>query len=84
MDIKEFILKEIQQEYSIEKNEDIDRLNYVEKGYVDSIGIIQFIVTIEDKFNIQFSDEEISSEEFKIVGKLIKIIERKVRENEKS
>lgn len=84
MEIKEFILNEIQKEYSIEEGINLETLNYVEKGYVDSLGIIQFVLQIEDEYNIQFSDDEISSNEFQIVGKLIKMVESKVAENGKS
>ena len=31
-------------------------LNYVESGYVDSLGLVQFIATIEDEFGIELSN----------------------------
>ena len=55
-------------------------LNYVESGYVDSMGLIQFIATIEDEFSIEFEDEELENPEIKVVGKLIELIERKMGE----
>ncbi len=84
MGVSEFILKLLQKKYSIERDIDIDTLNYVESGYVDSLGIIQFVFEIEDEFGIEFSDEELAAPSFKIVGELIKLIERKVMENEES
>lgn len=78
--VKEFITEYIQREYTVADDIDIMTLNYVESGYVDSMGLIQFIATIEDEFSIEFEDEELENPEIKVVGKLIELIERKMRE----
>lgn len=72
--IKEFVTDYIQREYTIPENIDLMTLNYVETGYVDSLGFVQFIATLEDEFNMQFTDEEMASEDIKVVGKLIDMI----------
>ena len=82
MTIREFVINLIQKKYEVTGVEDIDSLNYMESGYIDSMGIIQFIVEIEEEFGIEFTDEEVNSPEFKIVGQLINIIESKVSANE--
>lgn len=82
MKVSDFILTTLQKKYTIDKNIDIDTLNYVESGYVDSLGIIQFIVEIEDEFGIVFTDEEVADPSFKIVGELINLVERKVMNHE--
>ncbi len=84
MNVSDFILNRLQKKYTIDKNIDIDTLNYVENGYVDSLGIIQFVIEIEDQFGIQFTDQEVIDPSFKIVGGLIKLVERKMMSNEKS
>lgn len=84
MNVSEYILGGLQKKYTIDKSINLDTFNYVENGYVDSLGIIQFVCEIEDEFGIAFSDEELASSSFKIVGELIKLIERKLKENEKS
>lgn len=76
--IKEFVTEYIQREYTVADDIDIMTLNYVESGYVDSMGLIQFIATIEDEFSIEFEDEDLENPEIKIVGKLIELIERKM------
>lgn len=76
--IKEFVTEYIQREYTVADDIDIMTLNYVESGYVDSMGLIQFIATIEDEFSIEFEDEELEDPEIKVVGKLIELIERKM------
>ncbi len=75
--VKEFIVEYIEREYSIPDGTDLDTFNFMEEGYIDSMGLIQFIAVLEDEFGIEFSDEELSGEEIKIVGKLAKLIEYK-------
>lgn len=77
-DVKQFILDRLQREYSFKKDAEINRLNYVEEGYMDSLGLLQFIGELEDEFGIVFSDDELSSHEFQVVGSLIEIVEAKV------
>lgn len=80
--VSDFIIKLLQRRHKIEKTENIENLNYVEKGYVDSLGIIKFVAEIEDEFGIEFSDEELASPSFKVLGELIKLVERKIERNE--
>ena len=77
-DIKEFVTEYIQREYTVAENVDIMTLNYIEAGYIDSMGLLQFIATLEDEFGISFSDEDMSSSDIKVVGSLIAMIEKKV------
>lgn len=76
--VKEFIFDYLQREYTIE-SDDIMSLNFVETGYVDSIGLLSFIATIEDEFGIEFSDDELQDPNFRVVGPLIDIVVKKVR-----
>lgn len=82
MNVSEYILGALQKKYTIDKSINLETLNYVENGYVDSLGIIQFVCEIEDAFGITFSDEEIASSSFQIVGDLILLIERKLEEKQ--
>ena len=75
--VKEFVLEYLQREYTIECD-DIMNLNYMETGYVDSIGLIGFVATLEDEFGIEFSEEDMESPDFKVVGKLIELISQKL------
>ena len=77
-DIKEFVIEYIQREYTVADDVDIMTLNYIEAGYIDSMGLLQFIATLEDEFGITFSDEDMSSPDIKVVGTLIAMIEKKV------
>ncbi len=79
MDVLGFVADLLEKKYEVEGMGDPDSFNYVESGYVDSLGIIQFIAELEDEFSIEFSDDEIASEEFKTVGGVSRIIEGKLR-----
>ena len=78
MEIEKYVLRAIQKKCSFDNSIDIDTFNYVESGFVDSMRITQFVVEIENKFDIEFSDQELADPAFKIAGGLIKIIEGKV------
>ena len=79
-EVRDFILDYIEREYSIPEGTDRMNFNYVEEGYIDSLGLIQFIAVIEDEFGIVFTDEELSGEDIKVVGKLVGMILRKREE----
>lgn len=76
--IKEFVVEYIQREYTFPEGTDIMSLNYVESGYIDSLGLIQFIATLEDEFDIEFTDEDMESPDLRIIGKLIDVIINKM------
>lgn len=80
MSVKEYVLSALQEKYSIDDTVNLDTLNYIEEGYVDSFGIFQFVSDLEEEFSIEFSDEEIMSEDFRVVGKLISIVENKLQQ----
>ena len=80
--IKEFVTEYIQREYTVPEDVDIMTLNYIEAGYIDSMGFIQFVSTIEDEFDIEFEVEDIENPDMKIVGKLIDFISAKVAEKD--
>ena len=76
-DIKEFIVDYIQREYTLPADTDVMELNYIESGYIDSLGFVQFVALIEEEFDVVFSDEELDSPDMKVVGKLVALIDRK-------
>ena len=78
--VKDFVIDYIQREYTIPDDVDIMNLNFVEQGYVDSLGLIQFIYTLEDEFGITFNEGELKEDDIKVVGKLITFVESKIKE----
>ncbi len=76
--VREYVLDALQREYSFKDGVDIDKINYVEEGYMDSLGLLRFIGELEDEFSIEFNDDELFSSSFRVVGELISMIEEKV------
>ncbi len=79
-EIKEFVLDHIQSEYDLPEGIDTDSYNFIEGGYIDSVGIVSFVMELEDEFGITFDDSELTSPEFGVVGSLVEMIEKKIGE----
>ncbi len=76
--IRQIILDFVEREYKLPEDVDYETFDYVENGYVDSMGLVQFVAVLEDEFDIEFSAEELLSNEFKTIGGLEKIIKDKI------
>ena len=55
--------------------------NYVENGYIDSVGMVSFVMELEDEFGISFDDSELTAPDFQVVGSLAERIAEKVEES---
>lgn len=73
-DIRSVILDFVERDYKLPEDVDYDSFDFVENGYVDSMGMVQFVAILEDEFDIEFSKEELLSAEFRTVGGLEKMI----------
>ncbi|NTW99190.1 MAG: acyl carrier protein [Geobacteraceae bacterium] len=82
--IRQFVVKSIQKKSKLPKGVDVDSFNYIDSGYVDSLGIIKFVAEIESTYDIEISDSEIESSEFRTVGGLVSIITRKSASGDKN
>ncbi|MFM1514968.1 phosphopantetheine-binding protein [Helcococcus ovis] len=71
--IKERIIEMIKSELMIDKF-DLDA-DLVKDYEIDSIGLLDFIMSIEEEFDIEISDSELA--ELKTVNDVIAVVERK-------
>ena len=78
-EIRTKILEFVEREYKLPEDIDLDTYDFVENGYVDSMGLVQFVAILEDDFDIEFTKDELLSDEFKTVGGLEKIISAKIQ-----
>jgi acyl carrier protein len=76
-EIIEYIVTLLTKKKPISEEIVLEDLRYIERGYVDSLGLMKFIVQIEDKFAIEILEDDMVSEEFFTVGGLSKIIAEK-------
>lgn len=81
--IRKFILNYLQKEYTF-PDKDIDAIDYVENGYINSLAMLKFVIELESKFGIEFSDDELSLPDFKLVGGLIGLVKLKVSQNQRA
>ena len=58
-------------------DQEIRDYRYLDAGHVDSLNIMQFILEIEECFGILLSAEDTQSDEFRTVGGIIALVERK-------
>ena len=54
--------------------------SYFDKGWIDSFKFIEFVSSIEQHFDIEFSNAEFQDRNFSTVEGLTKIIQRKLDE----
>ena len=78
--IRQFILDFVEREYKLPENVDYDNFDFVAEGFVDSMGMVQFVTILEDEFDFEFSAEELLSEDLRTVGRLEKLIQKKMCE----
>ena len=78
--VRDFVVDYLEREYQLPANVDLDTFNYIDSGYVDSMGFIQFIAMLEDEFEIEFTDDELAEKKYQLAGEMIKLVEKKISE----
>jgi len=76
--IRKFVLERIEKNHKLPKGAAIESFNYIDSGYIDSMGIVKFIIEIETEFDMNIQDSEIDSDEFRKIGGLISLIKKKI------
>lgn len=76
-EIEEFVLKYLSKKGKLPKDINIDEFNYIDTGYVDSMGLLKFVVELEQEFDIEISDDDMMLPEFKKIGGLVALIQAK-------
>jgi acyl carrier protein len=59
---------------SLDPDEDL-----IEKGIIDSLGILKVVLFIEKTFGIEIVDEDVVPENFRSVNTMVKFVEQKIR-----
>ena len=77
-EVREAILEFVEREYKLPDGIDYETYNLIDNGYIDSMALVQFVAILEDEFDIEFTAEELLSDEFKTIAGLEAIINRKV------
>ena len=75
-----FIVSLLEKHQPIPAETDDERMayRYLEVAHIDSFGLNDFIMEIEDQFNIALSPEDNQSEDFRSVGGLVQLIKNRM------
>lgn len=75
-DLKKFIVTKLM--HGKDGNTLGDDESLFETGIIDSLGVLQLVCFIEERFNVQVEDEELIPENFETINKLKDFVERKL------
>ena len=56
----------------------IHEYRFFDNGLINSINLMAFIIDVEERFDIELTPEDTQSEEFRSVGGLVQLIEKKL------
>jgi acyl carrier protein len=78
VDIKAQIRRYVAQNFLFSDNgfELSDDASFLEEGIVDSTGVLELVLFVEDTYNIEVDDDEIVPDNFDSVGSLAAFIKR--------
>jgi len=57
----------------------VDDLSFLQKGLLDSTGILEFVAFVEEKYEISVADEELIPDNFDSINKLTDYIVKKLK-----
>ncbi len=70
----------IKQNYLFDERKSLDpSASLLGTGVLDSTGILEMITFIEEEFKVTFLDEELTSENFDSVDRVVSMLERKLK-----
>ena len=76
-EVKDFLLDYFKERFD-DIGDNLAGVDLIEDGYIDSMALYSFVAKLEDQFDIQFSDEELLSHEFRKLDTLAKLVEKKI------
>ncbi len=74
--VENFLFGDTETEFS-------DTDSFMEKGIIDSTGILEVITYVEENFNIKIEDHELIPENLDSISNIVNFINRKVNEGTK-
>lgn len=78
-EIKNFVVNYIEKKGKLPLDIKLDEFNYIDSGYIDSMGIIKFVIVLEENFDIEISEEDMMSSDFRTIGGLCEMLKEKCK-----
>lgn len=76
-EIKSGVICLLEKKQRLPQCDDIGAYRYLDAGHIDSLGIMNFILQLEDYFNLEISDDDMLSEQFQTVDGVVEIVLKK-------
>jgi len=64
--------------FGVEDSQFSDDDSFLEKGLIDSTGVLELVAFMEEQYGIRFQDDEIIPENLDSVNKLIQFLNKKL------
>lgn len=77
-EIKKYIISLLEKKQRLPEGINVGAYRYIDVGHIDSLSIMNFILKLEEHFNIEISDDEMLSELFQTIDGLVEIVLRKI------
>ena len=55
-----------------------DDESFLEKGFIDSTGVLELVAFVEEQYGIRFQDDEITPENLDSINRLIQFLNKKL------
>jgi D-alanine--poly(phosphoribitol) ligase subunit 2 len=58
----------------VDKESDLENVRYLDRGWLDSFDLIDFITYLESEFEVEIPPEELQKDEFRTIGGVVNVI----------
>jgi D-alanine--poly(phosphoribitol) ligase subunit 2 len=58
----------------VDKESDLENVRYLDRGWLDSFDLIDFITYLESEFEVEIPPEELQKDEFRTIGGVVDVI----------
>jgi len=79
--ITDYIVRLLKKKGPLPADEDIGQFRFIESGHIDSLSLLNFVMDLEEHFQIELTDQDLESVDFRTVAGLATIIEKKCIKN---
>lgn len=73
-EISAFITEHLRGRGALPPSEAFEALDLFASGALDSLGAMRFAAALEERFNIELTDQDILSDDFRVVGGVIRLV----------
>lgn len=61
-----------------------ESFDYMQSGHIDSMGLIKFMLEIEAKYDIEITEDDMESPDFRTIGGIVLLIKNKLETHHES